>query len=201
VPRAHQWQEGLGDVGRPEGYAELRRLADEELVQADAEGPRGRKAYRITDAGLAEIRRWLTSTEVDHTIRVQPLLRSLFFWLMDPEDLRAHLDAEARFFAESAAFYRTYADAKDHGAFGDSPQMRSMHVTVEAGIRLYEALASWAEWAKTVPPAAPSPEVSAGSSMPTGSVAPGQFDVPGSSDGVAPPELPSPDAQGRPPAS
>jgi DNA-binding PadR family transcriptional regulator len=152
VPRAHQWQEGLGDVGRPEGYAELRRLADEELVQADAEGPRGRKAYRITDAGLAEIRRWLTSTEVDHTIRVQPLLRSLFFWLMDPEDLRAHLDAEARFFAESAAFYRTYADAKDHGAFGDSPQMRSMHVTVEAGIRLYEALASWAEWAKTVPP-------------------------------------------------
>lgn len=157
MPRAHQWQEGLGDVGRPEGYAELRRLADEELVQADAEGPRGRKAYRITDAGLAEIRRWLTSTEVDHTIRVQPLLRSLFFWLMDPEDLRAHLDAEARFFAESAAFYRTYADAKDHGAFGDSPQMRSMHVTVEAGIRLYEALASWAEWAKTVPPGGAQP--------------------------------------------
>ncbi|WP_101834669.1 PadR family transcriptional regulator [Frankia canadensis] len=154
---ARRFQEVLGQVWpaqHPKIYAELRRLADEELIEVDAEGPRRRKAYRITDAGLAEIRRWLTTADVDHTIRVQPLLRSLFFWLMDPDDLRAHLDAEARFFAESAARYRIYAKAKDRGEFGDSPQSRSMRVTIEAGIRLYDALASWAEWAKTVPPAA-----------------------------------------------
>lgn len=30
-----------------------------------------------------------------------------------------------------------------------------MRITIEAGIRLYEALADWAEWAKTMPPAKP----------------------------------------------
>jgi hypothetical protein len=31
----------------------------------------------------------------------------------------------------------------------------SLRVAIEAGIRLYEALADWAEWAQTVPPAGP----------------------------------------------
>jgi hypothetical protein len=30
-----------------------------------------------------------------------------------------------------------------------------MRVTIEAGIRVYSALADWAEWAQTVPPAKP----------------------------------------------
>jgi hypothetical protein len=76
----------------------------------------------------------------------------LFFWLMEPGDLRRHLDDEARFFAESAERYRAYAQAKDRGDFGDSPQTRSMRITIEAAVRLYQALADWAEWAKTVPP-------------------------------------------------
>jgi hypothetical protein len=87
-------------------------------------------------------------------MRSQSLLRSLFFWLMDLDDLRRHLDAEARFFAESAARYRAYAEAKDRGECGDSPQTRSMRITIEAALRLYQALTDWAEWAKTVPPAA-----------------------------------------------
>jgi len=33
-----------------------------------------------------------------------------------------------------------------------------MRVTIEAGLRLYTALAEWAEWAQTVPPATPSPD-------------------------------------------
>ncbi|MCM3885493.1 PadR family transcriptional regulator [Frankia sp. R82] len=152
---ARRFEEVLGQIWpaqHPKIYAELRRLADEGLIEVDAEGPRRRRAYRITDAGVAEIRHWLTAGDVDHTIRVQPLLRSLFFWLMQPDDLRRHLDEEARFYAESAARYRAFAAAKDRGDYGDSPQVRSMRVTVEAGIRLYEALADWATWAGTVPP-------------------------------------------------
>jgi len=154
---ARRFQEVLGQIWpaqHPKIYAELGRLADDGLIEVDSEGPRRRKAYRITEAGLDEIRSWLASGEVDHTMRLQSLLRSLFFWLMDPDDLRRHLDDEARFFAESAERYRAYAQAKDRGDFGDSPQTRSMRITIEAAVRLYQALADWAEWAKTVPPPA-----------------------------------------------
>ena len=156
---ARRFTEVLGSIWpaqHPKIYAELGKLAGEGLVEVESEGPRRRKAYRITDAGLAEVKRWLTEVEVDHTMRLQPLLRSLFFWLMDADDLRRHLESEARFYSELAERYRQYAAAKDRGDFGYSPQTQSMRVTVEAGIRLYSALAEWAEWAQTVPPAKPS---------------------------------------------
>jgi hypothetical protein len=44
--------------------------------------------------------------------------------------------------------------AKDRGDFGNSPQTQSMRVAIEAGVRIYSALADWADWAQTVPPAA-----------------------------------------------
>jgi DNA-binding PadR family transcriptional regulator len=158
---AQRFQEVLGAVWparHPQIYAELARLADAGLIEVESEGPRGRRAYRITDAGLAEVRQWLADGDVDHTVRLQSLLRPFFFWLMEPEDLRRHLSQEAQFFAEAAEKYRSYAAAKDRGEFGRSTQTQSMRVAIEAGVRLYQALADWAEWAKTVPPAAPKPE-------------------------------------------
>jgi hypothetical protein len=86
-------------------------------------------------------------------MRLQPLLRSLFFWLMEAEDLQRHLAAEAQFYSQIAEQYRQYAAAKDRGEFGNSPQTQSMRVAIEAGVRLYSALADWAEWAQQVPPA------------------------------------------------
>jgi DNA-binding PadR family transcriptional regulator len=153
-----RFEEAIGPVWpaqHPKIYAELSRLADAGMIEVDSHGPRGRKAYRITDAGLAEVRRWLTEEEVDHTLRTESLLRSFFFWLMEPGDLQAHLRREQRFFADTAEAMRGYAAAKDRGDFGTSPQTRSLRVAVEAGIRVYQALADWAEWAQTVPPAVP----------------------------------------------
>lgn len=126
-------------------------MSGEGLIDVASRGPRGRKAYKITDAGLVEIRRWLTETEVDHTMRLEPLLRSLFFWLMDPAELAAHLEREAAFYTERAAFYRDYARRKDAGEFGTGPRVQAMRVTIEGGIRVYQALAEWAEWAGSVP--------------------------------------------------
>ncbi|MFI7225169.1 PadR family transcriptional regulator [Nonomuraea angiospora] len=146
-----RFEEVLGAVWpaqHPKIYAELRRLADDGLIAVDSEGPRGRKAYRITDAGLAAVRSWLSSDNVDHTVRLDSILRSFFFWLMTPQELAAHLDREAAFFSTTAARYREYAAAKDRGDFGDSPPTQSLRVAIEAGVRLYEALGEWAEWAK-----------------------------------------------------
>lgn len=148
---AQRFQEALGPVWparHPKIYAELARLLDGGLIELDSEGARGRKSYRITENGLAEVRRWLTEEDVDHTLRVEPLLRSFFFWLMDSEDLDRHLEQEEKFFSDTAAMYRELAAAKDRGDFGTEPHNRSKRISIEAGIRLYDALAEWAEWAR-----------------------------------------------------
>lgn len=147
---ARRFQDVLGALWpaqHPKIYAELARMTADELIVVDSHGPRGRKAYRITDAGLAEVRHWLSATEVDHTVRLEPLLRSFFFWLMDPDDLLRHLEREAEFYTERAAAYRAYARRKDAGEFGSTPQVQSMRITIEGGIRVYEALAEWTRWA------------------------------------------------------
>ncbi|MEV2226127.1 hypothetical protein AB0E01_40630 [Nocardia vinacea] len=102
----------------------------------------------MTEAGLTEVRRWLTETEVDHTIRLEPLLRSVFFWLMTPEQMAEHLDREAAYYHGLAENYRKIAAAKDRGEYGRSPQTDSLRVATEAGIRLASTLEEWADWTK-----------------------------------------------------
>lgn len=146
-----RFQDVLGSVwpaGHPQIYGELRRLQDDGLIEVDSEGPRGRKAYRATKAGVAEVRRWLTAEEPDHSMRLEPLLRSAFFWLMTPAQLADHLDSEAAYFRAMAARCRDLADAKDRGEYGNSPQTQSLRVTIEASIRVNEALCEWAGWAR-----------------------------------------------------
>jgi DNA-binding PadR family transcriptional regulator len=156
-----RFQELLGTVwpaGHPQIYGELRKLQDEKLIEVDSEGPRGRKAYRATDAGIAEVRHWLTSVETDHTLRLEPLLRSVFFWLMEPDELASHLEREAAYYNAMAASLRELAAAKDRGDFGEGPQSQSLRIAVEAGIRINQALADWTDWtqanpSETLPPA------------------------------------------------
>jgi DNA-binding PadR family transcriptional regulator len=155
---ARRFTEVLGSIWpaqHPKIYAELNKLAAEGLVEVESEGPRRRKAYRITDAGVAEVKRWLTEVDVAHTMRLQPLLRSLFFWMMDTDELQRHLEAEATYYRDLADQYRDYAARKDRGEFGYSEQTQSMRVTIEAGIRVYSALADWAEWARGTVTTAP----------------------------------------------
>ena len=166
-----RFQEVLGQIWpaqHPKIYSELRKLADEGLIEIDSEGPRRRTAYRITELGAADLRRWLADGDVDHTMRLQPVLRSLFFWLMDPEDLARHLEQEAAFYSQMAESYREYGRRKDRGEFGTSPATQSMRVTVEAAVRVHEALADWARWAKEHPPAPGEPSFSAKDDEPAG---------------------------------
>jgi DNA-binding PadR family transcriptional regulator len=132
----------------PRIYAELARLAEAGLIEVDSHGPRRRTAYRITDAGLAEVRGWLAGADVDHTFRLETLLRAYFFWLMEPAELAAHLERERRFYAETAATLRSWAAAKDRGELGTDPRVRAARVAIEAGIRLNDALVGWADWVR-----------------------------------------------------
>lgn len=151
---SHRFDEVLGAVwpaGHPQIYGELRKMEAEGLIEIDSEGPRGRKAYRITDAGLAAVRDWLAAGEVDHTMRLEPILRSVFFWLLTPEQLAEHLRREAEHYDAVAEMYRELAAAKDRGDYGDSVQTESLRIAAEAGVRLNDALAAWARWAESRP--------------------------------------------------
>src|SRR3569623_3530834 len=46
-------------------YGELNKLAESGRIEVTDIGPRGRKEYRITDAGRAELRRWVSSPQDD----------------------------------------------------------------------------------------------------------------------------------------
>jgi DNA-binding PadR family transcriptional regulator len=128
-----RFEDLLGTVwpaGHPQIYGELRKLEADGFIQIESEGPRRRKTYRATEPGIEEVRRWLTAVEVDHTLRLEPVLRSVFFWLMTPEELAVHLEKEAAFYRDLAEKYRAIAGAKDRG----------------------EALGDWATWAANHPP-------------------------------------------------
>jgi len=153
-----RFEDLLGTVwpaGHPQIYGELARLQDDGFIEIDSEGPRRRKTYRVTESGLEEVRRWLTSVEVDHTLRLEPVLRSVFFWLMTPAELAAHLEKEAAFYHDLARRYREIAAAKDRGEYGDTPQTRSIRIAAEAGIQLHRALGDWATWAVNHQPNVP----------------------------------------------
>ena len=82
-------------------YGELNKLADAGLIEAADVGPRGRKEYAITDAGRAELQRWMTSPQEDPAFRSAQLLRVFLLDELAPEEarkylaaLRAHADSE-----------------------------------------------------------------------------------------------------------
>jgi len=148
---SRRFAETLGAVwpaGHPQIYGELRKLHADELIAVQETGPRGRVVYSVTPAGKAEVTRWLTDDAVDHTMRLEPILRSVFFWLLPTDKLLEHLDAEAAHYRGAADQYSQLAEAKDRGDFGDSEQTRSLRIAAEAAIRINRALADWAEWAR-----------------------------------------------------
>ncbi|MGF7238847.1 MAG: hypothetical protein ACQSGP_28405, partial [Frankia sp.] len=82
-----------------------------------------------------------------HTLRMETLLRSFLFWLMAPDELTHPLERERQVIPDTADILRSYAATKDSGAWGTSRQTRAQRIAIEAGVRVNEALATWAEWA------------------------------------------------------
>lgn len=81
-------------------YAELRRLSALGLVaerEVEQTGRPDKRLYRITERGLAELRRWLEETPVEPPVLKHSVaLRVFFGHLARPERLRAVVDEYAR---------------------------------------------------------------------------------------------------------
>jgi DNA-binding PadR family transcriptional regulator len=77
-------------------YREVERLAAAGLVAQRSvvrDGTRSTKVYRLTTAGDAAVRAWLASPPEPPVLRHPVALRVFFGHLLDPDDLRAAIEA------------------------------------------------------------------------------------------------------------
>jgi PadR family transcriptional regulator, regulatory protein AphA len=125
-------------------YAELNKLADSGLIAVDAEGPRGRKQYAITDDGRAELEHWMTETEPQRHIRSELLLRVFFLGVITRDQARDYLAGLADLFAREEAALQELERSIE---WGDSDLSVYGRLAMEYGLRFNAMRSEWAEWA------------------------------------------------------
>ncbi len=124
-------------------YGELNKLADEGLIEVSEIGPRGRKEYRVTVAGRAELLRWVTNPQDDPPIRRADLLR-VFLLSETPAGIsRDYADMLTRN-AESELVRRR--GLRDSIRWRDSGADFFGRAVLEYGLREAEMEAQWGHW-------------------------------------------------------
>jgi len=125
-------------------YTELGQLSEGGLIKVAAEGPRGRKEYAITDAGLAELRRWLTETNPKKIGRNEPLARVFFLGVLTRDQAVAYLVEMA---AQAARGSDKHKATDESVAWDDSGLAIYGRLALEWGHRYAAMEREWAQWA------------------------------------------------------
>ncbi|CAM4062999.1 PadR family transcriptional regulator [Nocardiopsis rhodophaea] len=127
-------------------YPELARLAGEGLIEVAEEGARGRRTYAATDAGRAELHRWLFTPLEEGRARNVHVLRLFLLSALEPEDtrrlLRSYAD-DSEHEADKLAAVAAHLDAETPA--GERPPFGRM--AAEFGLRIHSARRDWARWA------------------------------------------------------
>ncbi|HEX8727773.1 MAG TPA: PadR family transcriptional regulator, partial [Ktedonobacterales bacterium] len=141
------------DFPRAQLYIDPERLARLGLVAEEREtSGRRRRVYRITEAGKAELRRWLREravTEVE--LRDQGLLKLFFGSLLSADDVRALAARERDLHRQRLA---TYLQIRAQIERDPYPDAEFALATLRMGVAYEEAsLALWESLATTPPQA------------------------------------------------
>ena len=126
-------------------YGELNRLAETGLIRVAAEGPRGRKEYALTDAGLAELRTWMTDPRPEPPRRSEGLLRVFFLDVVSPEEGLEYLNHQAEGAAARHSQLEALRDAIDWTR--EDTVSTNGRLVLEYGLRLTAMYEDWARWA------------------------------------------------------
>jgi DNA-binding PadR family transcriptional regulator len=126
-------------------YGELNKLADADLIEVTDIGPRGRKEYRVTDAGRAELVRWITHPADDPPYRSAPLLRVFLLGEVSGTQAREYLETLAAHADDELKRYETLRDSVPWD--DDSDDDFFSRAALEYGIRTAAMEAEWARWA------------------------------------------------------
>lgn len=124
-------------------YGELNKLADDGLIEVAAIGARGRKEYRVTDSGRAELLDWISRPRDNTPIRRPDVLRVFLLGEMPTDDARAYVMNIAAAADETLA---RYEDIRDSVPWDDSPGDFFARAALEYGLRGAATEAEWARW-------------------------------------------------------
>jgi DNA-binding PadR family transcriptional regulator len=125
-------------------YPELARLVSDGLIEQTGEGPRGRKTYQSTPAGVEALTEWMRFTKPDYDVRCESGLRGFFLWTLPPEEAVVHLRQDTEVYRKHLAELEDKVETTDWTVSGGA---RSGRLTAEMGLRYYRMLIEWAEWA------------------------------------------------------
>lgn len=127
-------------------YPELNRMAVDGLITVVAEGARGRRTYAITDAGHADLRRWMVNPPDVIVVRNEFVLRLFLLSTVDPAEARRLLELTAaandRQLEELRASVAAFDAAADPAA-----GLPIQRLVAEFGLRSFQVLSEWASWA------------------------------------------------------
>jgi len=124
-------------------YGELNKLADAGLIEVSDIGPRGRKEYRITEAGRAELRRWVTNRQDDPPFRSAALLRVFLLGEVPREQAREHTVAMAE---HAEAEVKRLEELRDSIDWTDGDGLFYGRAALEYGLRMNAMETEWANW-------------------------------------------------------
>lgn len=123
-------------------YGELNKLATAGLIEVTDVGPRGRKEYAVTEAGRAELLRWVTNPRDDPPLRSASLLRVFLLGEIPREQARAYLLSVAAH-ADSES-NRLSALREGLAPWGDSDAEFYGAAALDYGLRAASMEAEWA---------------------------------------------------------
>ena len=124
-------------------YPELARLEEDGYVvgQADAQGRRLRKRYRVTKKGERALNNWLRDTRLPgFEFRDEGLLRLFFADALPNEDAVALV---TRLRSQADGVLRSFRDAVVLTADGASPRFRFPALAARLGVDYYAWRANW----------------------------------------------------------
>jgi DNA-binding PadR family transcriptional regulator len=154
------WPLNVGQV-----YTTLQRLERDGFVEADGDGERSRKRYRITAAGADELAGWLrTPPELVPPPRDELVIKVLVALQIPGIDLHEVLQAHRRHVIE---VMQRYTRIKAQADEGDVP----LALVADAELFRLEALVRWLDAAdvrlKQLPPPAPAADAAPDPTLPT----------------------------------
>lgn len=125
-------------------YGELNKLADAGLIEVTDIGPRGRKVYRVTDAGRADLVEWITHPADDQPLRNASLLRVFLLGEVSAAQALENLEQLA---AGADAALKRYEGIRDSVQWDDSDRDFYGRIALEYGLRRAVMDGEWARWA------------------------------------------------------
>jgi DNA-binding PadR family transcriptional regulator len=124
-------------------YGELNKLAGAGLIEVSDIGPRGRKEYRITEAGHVELQRWVANPQDDPPFRSPGLLRVFLLGEVPADQARKHVVAMAE---HADAEVKRLEELSDSIDWSDGDSLFFGRAALEYGLRANAMEAEWARW-------------------------------------------------------